>query len=85
MASKQETEVSQVIRRRAGRSMNAILSLVDDVDEDFLHSRLRKTVLDEINELAELSCRLVSSVACDHMAVNEYYLEMLERIEEKLS
>ncbi len=58
--------------------MNAILSLVDDISDDAFHARLRKTVLDEVNELTELSCRLVESVSCDHdMTINEYYLERI--------
>lgn len=79
------SEPAEIIRRRAGRSMTGILGLVDDVEDEWLHDALRKVVLDEINELADLSCRLIGSVSCDHVMVNQHYLELLERLERHLA
>lgn len=77
-----------VIDRRAKRAAATILGfkdrecrmyLPDDVDD-----KLRKIVLDQINELAHLAIDCVNSVS-DASVTNQMYVDLLEEIRDKVS
>lgn len=78
-------EVYNVLRRRSGRAMGAVLGCVDEIGDDELRHHVRKTVLDEFNELTNLACELIRSVDSEATVVNTYFLEMLERLDQKIS
>lgn len=77
-----------IIDRRAKRAAATILGfkdrecrvyLPDEVDD-----KLRKIVLDQINELAHLAIDCVNSVSDTNMT-NQMYVELLEEIRDNVS
>lgn len=82
--STQVEDVKAVVERRFGRAMKAVLVKVDLIDDSTAHQEVRKSVLDEFNELSHLVSHMLGSVTCDHAPLNDYYLELLESIDRRL-
>lgn len=81
-------EVAELIRRRANRAIKAILTEKERVADDYLDhedaEELRRTVLNEINDVASLASALVGSIADESREINELYLSMISDIHDRV-
>ncbi len=70
--------LEDIAARRRDRCLAAILAVRDEVDPhlpDQLGRKLRKVILDQVNDLTETLVDLLKTVADDRIVVNEYWLE----------
>ncbi len=64
--------------KRRDRCLAAILNVKDECDHhlpDDLSRRLRKVVLDQVNDLTDTLVDLLKTVNDDRIVVNEYWIE----------
>lgn len=74
--------VTEVLARRRDRSIAILLGLKEKECDKFLpkdvQSKLRKAVLDQINEFYDLAVDVIRSLDNDEVVLNEEYLSRLE-------
>lgn len=74
--------VEDILAKRRDRAIAIVLSVKERECDQYLppeaRSKLRKVVLDQLNDVVELAMDLVSSVEADQ--VNELWFEKLEEI-----
>lgn len=73
-----------IVKRRSNRAIATILGVKDRDCDPYLSSgsseKLRKTVMDQVNELADLAVDCIRSIPPEGSIANQYYLEKLEDI-----
>lgn len=79
-----EAAVENIITKRRSRAIRHVLELVDEIVDVELKADVRKAVLDELNDLSDLALDLLDTVKCDHVTINEHYLDVLESLSEHL-
>lgn len=77
-------EAKVIIKRRRNKALATILDakerIVDPVVEPELAEALRKTVLDEINALCEITFAVMESVAKSDVELNQLYFTKLDEL-----
>lgn len=80
--------VKAMIGKRRDKSIAIILSVKDKECDPYLTEEaskdLRKAVLDQINDLCDLACDLLDSVASEDLILNETYLKKIDAMHEVL-
>ncbi len=80
-----QDSVRELLERRKNRAIAIILTCKESECDEHLPDnasyRLRKVVLDQINELHDLCIDVIESIDTDNVMLNEYWLK---KIEEKL-
>lgn len=71
----------EFLRRRKDRACAIALAALDAerIDPD-VHARLRKVILDQLNDFYNASLDIVSSVDSGTVVLNDIYLERLDEI-----
>lgn len=77
-------ELNDAIERRSRRAVATILSFKEDECDRYLSddtsAAFRKLILDQVNELADLSADCVKTAAAEAGVLNQAFVEALERI-----
>lgn len=77
-------ELADLIDRRARRASAVLLSFKEEHVDSYLpegvSQSLRKAILDQVNDLAELAIDCVNKAEVESGIVNDEFFEFLERI-----
>jgi hypothetical protein len=74
-------DASEFLRRRKDRACAIILTVLDKENADrFTKERIRKVILDQINDLYCATLDVLQSVDTGTVVLNEVWLERLEEI-----
>lgn len=85
----QQQLLSDILAKRRDRAIAIILGVkereCDDHLPNFASAKLRKVVLDQLNDYHDLCADLIRSLDTDDVVLNETYLERLDQISNQLS
>lgn len=83
----QNEAVYELLERQRNKAMAAILACKDECDEFLpreLRYRLRKTILDQINSLAQFNADILRAMDDDTAIINEQWLQVKQEIKAEL-
>ncbi len=76
--------VRELINKRRDKSIAVILSMKDNKCDEFLPSdvsqELRKIILDQFNDFAEICNDVLNSYSTETVVLNEHYLNKIDEI-----
>ena len=79
-----EDAIKKILEKRRDRAIATILSFKDDYCDNYLpydvSLKLRKAVLDEINDYYDLCCDLFKSIQPEGLVMNQEYLDKLDEV-----
>jgi hypothetical protein len=85
----QQQLLSDILAKRRDRAIAIILGVkereCDSHLPNFASAKLRKVVLDQLNDYHDLCADLIRSLDTDEVILNEAYLERLDQISNQLS
>lgn len=83
-----QAALETMLKRRRNRSIATILGIMDRECASQLseatHQRLRKVILDQINDLCDVIHDLAASLDTGEVTLNEYYLNRIDEIHQSL-